>query len=610
MLITISCLIIIGVYFFLVLNEFDEVEEPESLPEVDDRISPLTNQGLIFEVNRIRHRGLLDEIMKIGTSWKNKPVFYYICEIDDGEFNSREVISATAENDEPFNTWDTMFLENKISVDVDEEQDKSRITLTLYEEIKSGLLGFRKSQIKRDVMHLTYDYRTGRWSGKDSFNDYDGYGHYLGSFFEIWFNLYQTDFDEDGIPYWTEVNLIGTDPYVDDTYLDHDNDGIPTSWEWKWGYDPNSWDDHRNLDPDIDGIENIEEYQMSKCFANPFSQDIYIEADGMERGGLLDPPHILWEESQQIVIERFSEHNINLYFDFGWTDGPSNGGGELLTHHKTISLGLGTIWQYYNHNFADERKGIFRYFIVAHSSGYATASQYNRFDCFSVETSKQIMWGKPARHAFTARAQRLLLASSILHETGHTLGILPWTFEGCDNMSFANGRIERNEFLDKWGDYQSAMNYYYIWDRKVIDYSDGSNGPPYDQDDWMNLYLPTFQYEGVAVEDPSFHTPGTDLIVVENESFKLKGWNYSYNLTQKFNEYIDDWSPIEPIKCNYSIYVKIDDISILSDRNIRIYAQPIYTSTIVPPAQLTLLFEIKLDDDGLFDLEKLDDLIL
>jgi len=443
----------------------------------------------------------------------------------------------------------------------------------------------------------------------DSFNDYDGYGHYLGEYFEIWFNIYQTDFDEDGIPYWTEVNLIGTDPYADDTYLDPDNDGIPTSWEWKWGYNPHIWDDHTNLDPDIDGIENIEEYQMSKWFANPFSQDIYIEADGMERGGLLDPPHILWEESQQIVIERFAEHNINLYFDFGWIDGPSNSGGELLTHHRTISSDLGTIWQYYNHNFADERKGIFRYFIVAHSSGYATASQYNRFDCFSVETSKQIMWGKLARHAFTPRAQRLLLASSILHETGHTLGILPWTFEGCDNMSFANGRAAKNEFLDKWGNYQSAMNYYYIWDRKVIDYSDGSNGPPYDQDDWMELYLPTFQYEGVAVEDPTFHTPGTDLIVVENESFKLKSWNYSYNLTEKFNDYIDDWSPIDPIKCNYSVYVKIDNSSTPSDRDIRIYAQPIFTSTIVPPAQLTLLFECYLNKDGSIDLGGLDELI-
>jgi hypothetical protein len=141
------------------------------------------------------------------------------------------------------------------------------------------------------------------------------------------------------------------------------------------------------------------------------------------------------------------------------------------------------------------------------------------------------------------------------------------------------------------------MNYYYIWDRKLIDYSDGSNGPPYDQDDWMELYLPTFQYEGVVIEDPTYNAPATDIVVVENESFKLKGWNYSNNLTKKYNDYIDDWSPIEPVKCNYSVYVKIDNSSTPSDRNIRIYAQPIFTSTIVPPAQLTLLFEYSIEEN-------------
>ena len=43
----------------------------------------------------------------------------------------------------------------------------------------------------------------------------------------------------------------------------------------------------------MDGIENIEEYQMAKWFANPFIQDIYIEVDSMGGTGLLDPPHYL-----------------------------------------------------------------------------------------------------------------------------------------------------------------------------------------------------------------------------------------------------------------------------------------------------------------------------
>ena len=47
---------------------------------------------------------------------------------------------------------------------------------------------------------MNYDYRTGRWDGKDdSFMDVDGYGHYVGETFEVWFNIYQTDYDHDGV---------------------------------------------------------------------------------------------------------------------------------------------------------------------------------------------------------------------------------------------------------------------------------------------------------------------------------------------------------------------------------------------------------------------------
>ena len=61
---------------------------------------------------------------------------------------------------------------------------------------------------------------------------------------------------------------------------------------------------------------------MSKWFANPFSPDIYIEVDGTESGGLLHPAIYLWDESKQIMIERFARHGINLYVDDGWPDGP------------------------------------------------------------------------------------------------------------------------------------------------------------------------------------------------------------------------------------------------------------------------------------------------
>ena len=68
------------------------------------------------------------------------------------------------------------------------------ITLTIVEKITTRKLIRKKTQdIKRDSLAIKYDYRTGRWSGDDNFDDKDGYGHYIGKTFEIWFNVYQMD---------------------------------------------------------------------------------------------------------------------------------------------------------------------------------------------------------------------------------------------------------------------------------------------------------------------------------------------------------------------------------------------------------------------------------
>jgi len=41
---------------------------------------------------------------------------------------------------------------------------------------------------------------------------------------------------------------------------DHDQDGMPTSWEEEWGLDP--YQDDANEDPDEDGLSNLQEYQL------------------------------------------------------------------------------------------------------------------------------------------------------------------------------------------------------------------------------------------------------------------------------------------------------------------------------------------------------------
>jgi hypothetical protein len=73
-IIIVICLILVGIFaYYENIKEKDEVIEEEVEQEIDDRISPLENQGLITEVLRIRHRGLLDKLMTRGISWRQKP---------------------------------------------------------------------------------------------------------------------------------------------------------------------------------------------------------------------------------------------------------------------------------------------------------------------------------------------------------------------------------------------------------------------------------------------------------------------------------------------------------------------------------------------------------
>ena len=257
-------LVLVGVigYIYIIINEGEE--EPggeQEVKTIDNRISPLENQGLFLEINRIRHRGLLGKILTpFSTSWKNKPSFFYIAKLDHVEYVSENVEALGSASEILFNTWDLMFQEQKIEMNVEEENETSDVTITLMGRVNSGLLGLKTQDVERDKIKLRFNYRTGRWTGDDEFGDYDGFGHYLGDTFEVWFNIYQSDYDTDQIPYWTEVNILGTDPKIDDTDRDPDKDGCSTYWEWRWGYDPHSWDNHEVLDPDFDGIENVADY--------------------------------------------------------------------------------------------------------------------------------------------------------------------------------------------------------------------------------------------------------------------------------------------------------------------------------------------------------------
>jgi len=74
------------------------------------------------------------------------------------------------------------------------------------------------------TLEVSYNLRYGTWTGEDHIGDSNSYGHSSGEEdgstdtdeddCEIWFNIQQNDYDGDGLTWWEEVNVYGTDPGV------------------------------------------------------------------------------------------------------------------------------------------------------------------------------------------------------------------------------------------------------------------------------------------------------------------------------------------------------------------------------------------------------------
>ncbi|UCH71888.1 MAG: hypothetical protein JSW62_05705, partial [Thermoplasmatales archaeon] len=590
-ILVVICLVFSGIFVYLEFFAKEEIIEDEPLEEkeIDDRISPFLAQGLTVEILRIRNRELLDKILKMGTSWRSPPGFYWVVEVDGEIGDSLHVTSAGGVTGEgTFNEWDNILKECRVNYQIEDEQEKSYVTITIMEQQKTGFLGRKTENVEKEKIRLIYDYKTGHWIGDDYLKDKDGYGHHLGEEYEVWFNLYQSDYDHDGIPFWTEVNIYESDPTIDDSNSDPDEDGIPSSWEWRWGYDPNTWDNHRFLDPDVDGIENVEEYMLQRYFSDPFSPDVYIETDGMIKNPnqILDWKHIFYKESQQMIIERFAQHGINVYIDDGWPDGSLNGGGEMLDFVEVIEEVVGgQMYRWYRHNFADERKGVFRYVVVGYNAGVTTASTYNNYDHIIVDSSFEKVFVK--RTAYTPRYQKVVLAKAVLHELGHTMGLAPWTFYGIDSMPGGNVRwpetLTGEEYSQYNKVYKSIMNYNYIFprlllhfdDRDFFDYSDGSRNSVYDFDDWGHLYLPSFQIDDETYEEPTDETFEDYKKINKHPEPVYKDWIYDEDLTIKHRDEIEQYCLVKNAKCNYRIYVKDEDENSQSDAiDVRVYVEP------------------------------------
>jgi len=382
---------------------------------------------------------------------------------------------------------------------------------------------------RRDIT-VYYSLKTGHWYGDDSITipsswslDYSGYGRANGcddnSIYEkrdrdceLFFDITQNDYDNDTIPYWTEVNIYNKtgqcDPLIDDRGRDDDNDGVPIEWEHKWGhyfdwrydhttqnytiehrwqYHPFEYNDFKNLDPDEDSINNYEEYLTSQWGSDPFRKDIFVELDQMAAGPNREPASLLPEGSKDLMRDAFDRQNIVFHLDDGrW--GNESGSDMIPFDNKGPNTTRGELMEMYNTYFlhGDEnnwRHGVFHYGLVVYNSTYE-GFVFNSNNAYQISAKKM-----------DVKAQKIALgipevvyASCYMHELGHTLG-LTWLL-GHDNMGDSPYKI----LWWKTRAYKSIMNYGYmygfIWN--LVDYSDGSRGKN-DFDDWSNINFSYFE---------------------------------------------------------------------------------------------------------------------
>ncbi|MBN1861522.1 MAG: right-handed parallel beta-helix repeat-containing protein [Candidatus Thermoplasmatota archaeon] len=278
------------------------------------------------------------------------------------------------------------------------------------------------------------------------------------------------------------LNRVIQTPFTRPIYFsgnDEDGDGVPDWWETKWGYDPFVWENHTSLDPDADGLVNIEECYVDSYGSNPFKKDVFLEIDWMKSKDLSQSN----KPSLQLIREAertFAHHNITLHVDVGTYDG-----GEEIAYFSSLSFIdiIDIYWSYFLHEDPNNpRKGIFRYGIICDVGPDVNFPfmGWDQLDSFCI-SAQQLSEQFP----FLARSQLILKAS--IHHLGHTLGLLADLYDGIDNVDTLQ------PFSMQWikyRNYRSNMNYWYKY--QTFSYSDGSHGPG-DFDDYSHLNLSFFK---------------------------------------------------------------------------------------------------------------------
>ena len=510
------CFLIVGLFLMTTSASAFQILLKES-KNIDNKQTMLLNDNveITFTVKEIRAYDKIDIL--------SDPDFYVVLKIDGEKIKSDIWKNQKYVKEE----WSHSFT-----------TDKENITIVI--ELWDQDIGFDKlcdltknsySKKQDYAATIIYNVPTGHWYGSDYIypesilHDESGYGRLNGCDdhtyntndrdCELIFDITQTDIDGDGIPAWVETNIYGTDPTVNDTGRDDDNDGVPIEWEYKWGlvieyqpwhntteyywfYDPFKWEDHANFDPDKDGLDNIEEYKASEWGSNPFRRDIFLELDQMEIGENEKGEYVP-DLSKEMLRDAFGERNIMFLVDDGWM-----GGGELIPFNEsTPNEDLKTYYyEYFLHGDYDNwRQGAFHYAMILYNSSHtgfcfwAGDEGYPYLDSFQLNRmiNEQKIYELPLLNVIVNKKvdpyyrKSVLYASAMMHETGHILGIYSGNTPGCDNR---DTYFPWRKGWWRWRFYRSCMNYAFVY--QIVKYSDGS-GRKNDFNDWERIDLTLFQ---------------------------------------------------------------------------------------------------------------------
>jgi len=437
-------------------------------------------------------------------------------EHDDPQLNVREVIDERSDpdfyvtliiNGQSFESdifWNERYLYDhpfSKTVDVPDDQETVDIVIQLWDAADDGYQDDRLCDISNDVksssnvgtddaydVEITYNLKDGHWIGDDALKDNSGYGRLNGCDdgtiyepdrdCELWFDISFNDYDNDKIPYYIETSVYGTDPYSNDADSDIDGDSVSTWWEWKWGYDPTVFDDHQNIDPENDGLHNLNEFRTHQWYSDPYVRDLFIELDQMEEGPNGEKC-IFPEMAKEMLYTAHDRQNVIYHLDDGSWAGET--GSEFVPFDEVTDWDeLYAIRDNYFYGSAPQewRRYVFHYGVLIWESSWVAGNAFGR-NAFQI--SGNLLDLKTEEMRFD---RDVVYASAYMHETGHNLNF--WPIPGHGNTGWLL-RI----FLPL---YKSCMSYGWIY--RMVDYSDGSRpflGPTIgDYDDWERMDLTNF----------------------------------------------------------------------------------------------------------------------